>query len=158
MADIYSKKKRSEIMSKISGKETKPEIIVRKYLFKKGFRFRKNDKRYPGKPDIVLPKFRTMIFVHGCFWHGHNCKAAKLPETRNDFWEHKINANIKRDKRNIAELRKQKWNIIIIWQCELNKKENREKRLDMLVSEIRTVIQGKNNISSSLLSERVKKQ
>ncbi len=138
--DIYSKSKRSNIMSKISGKETKPEILVRKYLFSRGFRFRKNVKRLPGTPDIVLPKFNTVIFVHGCFWHGHYCKAAKLPETRTGFWQNKINENIKRDKRNITELKKQNWNVITIWQCELNKKENREKRLDKLVWEIRNYI------------------
>lgn len=99
MTDIYSKNKRSKIMSKISGKETKYEILVRKFLFEKGFRYRKNDKRLPGRPDIVLPKYKTIIFVHGCFWHGHYCKAAKLPETNKEFWENKINSNIERDKK-----------------------------------------------------------
>ena len=127
-------------MSRISGDETKPEILVRKYLFTKGFRFRKNDKRYCGKPDIVLPKYKTMIFIHGCFWHGHNCKAAKLPTTRNDFWKKKISANIERDKRNIAELRKQNWNVITVWQCELNRKDKRKRRLDKLVSEIKNYV------------------
>ena len=87
MPDIFSKKKRSEIMSNISGKETKPEILVRKFLFSRGFRFRKNDSRYPGKPDIVLPKYKTAIFVHGCFWHGHKgCRRSKLPETNVSIW------------------------------------------------------------------------
>ena len=99
MSDIFSKQKRSEIMSKISGKETKPEILVRKFLFANGYRFRKNDKRYLGKPDIVLPKYKTIIFIHGCFWHGHNCLAGKLPETRKEFWKEKINGNIERDKK-----------------------------------------------------------
>ena len=87
MSDIYSKSKRSDIMSRISGKETKPEILVRKYLFSKGFRFRKNVKELPGKPDIVLPKYKTVIFIHGCFWHGHTCKRGKLPQTNYQFWQ-----------------------------------------------------------------------
>jgi len=123
MTDIYSKNKRSRIMSKISGKETKYEILVRKLLFEKGFRYRKNDKRLPGRPDIVLPKYKTIIFIHGCFWHGHHCKAAKLPETNKEFWENKINSNIERDKNNQLVLRKLGWKIIIIWQCELKNKK-----------------------------------
>ena len=123
MTDIYSKNKRSKIMSKISGKETKYEIIVRKFLFEKGFRYRKNDKRLPGRPDIVLPKYKTIIFIHGCFWHGHHCKAAKLPETNKEFWENKINSNIERDKNNQLILGKLGWKIIIIWQCELKNKK-----------------------------------
>lgn len=124
MADIYSSEKRSKIMSKISGKETKPEILVRKYLFSKGYRFRKNDKRFPGRPDIVLPKYKTIIFVHGCFWHGHeDCKKSKLPKTRKEFWENKIINNIQRDKTNIQELENQGWNVIVIWECKLKKKE-----------------------------------
>jgi T/G mismatch-specific endonuclease (EC 3.1.-.-) len=106
ISDIYSTLKRSEIMSKVGGKDTKLEIFVRKYLFSKGFRYRLNDDRFPGKPDIVLPKYNTVIFVHGCFWHGHkNCKASKLPETRKQFWEKKISDNVKRDERNIRDLK-----------------------------------------------------
>jgi len=129
MADIFTKKKRSEIMSKISGKETKPEILVRKFLFANGFRYRKNDKRYPGKPDIVLPKYKTVIFVHGCFWHGHNCPAGKLPETRKEFWKNKIQGNIERDNKNKIELEKKGWRVITIWQCELKNKKIQEKTL-----------------------------
>ena len=134
MSDIFSKQKRSEIMSKISGKETKPEIQVRKFLFANGFRYRKNDKRYPGKPDIVLPKYKTAIFIHGCFWHGHDCPAGKLPETRKDFWENKINGNVERDKRNKEELEKLGWRVITIWQCELKNKGIREKTLNELLN------------------------
>jgi len=133
MADIFNKKKRSEIMSKISGKETKPEILVRKHLFAKGFRYRKHVKDLPGKPDIVLPKYKTVIFVHGCFWHGHNCKAGKLPETRKEFWEKKINDNIKRDQKNKSELEKLGWKVIVVWQCELKNKEIRDLTLEKLV-------------------------
>jgi len=129
LSDIYSKQKRSEIMSKISGKETKPEILVRKYLFSEGFRFRKNDKRLPGRPDIVLPKYKIVIFIHGCFWHGHHCKAAKLPETNKEFWKSKINSNIERDKKNQRELRKLGWKVIVIWQCELKNKKLTAKKL-----------------------------
>ena len=87
MSDIFSQTKRSDIMSKISSKDTKPEILVRKFLFSKGFRYRINVKTLPGKPDIVLPKYKTIIFVNGCFWHGHNCKKGKLPSSNTDFWK-----------------------------------------------------------------------
>ena len=136
MADIYNKKKRSEIMSKISGTETKPEIFVRKYLFNQGFRYRKNDKKLPGKPDVVLPKYKTVVFVHGCFWHGHNCKAGKLPETKKQFWIKKIGDTSERDKRNQTELKALGWNVLVVWQCELKNKELRERRLNQLSKEI----------------------
>ena len=129
MSDIFSPERRSEIMSKISGKDTKPEILVRKFLFAQGLRFRKNDKRFPGKPDIVLPKYKTVVFIHGCFWHGHfNCRKSKLPETRKEFWEIKINSNIERDNRDLQKLKELGWQTIIVWQCELSSK----KRIDSL--------------------------
>ena len=136
MNDIYSKNKRSRIMSKISGKETKYEILVRKFLFRKGFRYRKNDKRLPGRPDIVLPKYKTIIFIHGCFWHGHHCKAGKLPETNKEFWENKINSNIERDKKNQHKLEKLGWKIIIIWQCKLKNKIMITKKLKEIEQKI----------------------
>ncbi len=136
MTDIYSKNKRSGIMSKISGKETKYEILVRKFLFEKGFRYRKNDKRLPGRPDIVLPKYKTVIFIHGCFWHGHHCKAAKLPETNKEFWENKINSNMERDKKNQHKLEKLGWKIIIIWQCKLKNKKMMTKKLKEIEQKI----------------------
>ena len=138
MPDIFSKEKRSEIMSKISGKETKPEIQVRKFLFSNGFRYRKNDKRYPGKPDIVLPKYKTVIFVHGCFWHGHDCSAGKLPETNKKFWQEKIGKSKERDAKNIAELENLGWNIIVIWQCEIKNKELRATKLESVKSSLLT--------------------
>src|SRR5215203_2449784 len=99
MADVHDKKTRSYNMSQIKGKNTKPEILVRKYLHAQGFRFRLHVKNLPGKPDIVLPKYKTVIFVHGCFWHGHkNCKFSKLPTTRTDFWKMKIKRNSELDK------------------------------------------------------------
>lgn len=136
MSDIYSIRKRSEIMSKICGKETKLEIIVRKFLFSSGLRFRKNDKRYPGKPDITLPKYKTVIFVNGCFWHGHDCKAGKLPETRKDFWKNKINATKARDKSNQEALRSMGWKVIIIWECEIKTIKFREKTFRNLIDKI----------------------
>lgn len=136
--DIYSKKKRSEIMSKIRGKETKPEILVRKFLFSEGFRYRINDGRYPGKPDLVLPKYKTIIFIHGCFWHHHEgCKASKLPETNAEFWEKKVSDNVVRDRKNIEKLKSEGWNVIVVWQCEIKSKAKREERLKLLVKQIK---------------------
>lgn len=112
-------------MAKIRGDETQPEIVVRKFLFSQGFRFRKNVKTLPGKPDIVLPKYKTVIFINGCFWHKHkNCKKAQLPETRKEFWEKKINGNVERDKKNIRQLKKPGWQVIVLWQCRLGKKQS----------------------------------
>jgi DNA mismatch endonuclease (patch repair protein) len=136
MSDIYSKSKRSDIMSKISGKETKPEILVRRYLFAEGFRFRKNVRDLLGKPDIVLPKYKTIIFIHGCFWHGHTCKRGTLPQTNYEFWQEKINRNIERDSHNITELKEKGWNVIVIWQCELKNVELQNTRLRQLIQQI----------------------
>jgi len=137
MSDIFTKTKRSEIMSKISGKETKPEILVRKYLFSNGFRYRKNVKNLSGKPDIVLPKYKTIIFIHGCFWHGHEeCKKSVLPTSNTEYWRDKIGKNIERDKINISELEKRSWKVIVIWECELKNATLRNNRLELLVSEI----------------------
>ena len=109
-------------MSCIKGKGTKPEEIVRKHLFSQGFRYRKNDKRLPGTPDIVLPKYRTVIFVNGCFWHGHEgCKYFVWPKNNEDFWKKKIEDNISRDQKSIELLEAQGWNVIIVWECELKK-------------------------------------
>ncbi|HZW40291.1 MAG TPA: DNA mismatch endonuclease Vsr [Ignavibacteriaceae bacterium] len=120
--DIWSKKKRSEVMSKIRGKNTKPEIILRSLLFKEGFRFRLHRKDLPGKPDIILPKYNTVIFVHGCFWHHHkNCIDGKIPLTNSDFWKNKIITNLTRDKKNIKELKKAKWKVITVWECDIEK-------------------------------------
>jgi DNA mismatch endonuclease (patch repair protein) len=110
-------------MSRIKNKNTKPEILVRKFLFSKGFRFRLNKKDMPGKPDIVLPKYKTAIFINGCYWHGHeNCKFSKLPETNREFWMNKINGNIKHDNIVREQLSALGWNVITIWQCELKPK------------------------------------
>jgi DNA mismatch endonuclease (patch repair protein) len=136
MADVHSKKTRSYNMSKIKGKNSKPEIIVRKFLHSKGFRFRIHDKRLPGKPDIVLPKYKTVIFVHGCFWHGHKgCKYFVTPKTRTEWWLNKINGNIRNDKKYRTLLRKNDWNTIIIWECDL-KPIKRQKVLQNLLQQI----------------------
>ena len=137
MSDIFSSQKRSDIMSKISGKNTKPEILVRKFLFSKGFRYRINVKTLPGKPDIVLPKYKTVIFINGCFWHGHNCKKGKLPSSNIDFWKEKISNNKSRDAKNSDLLVKLGWKVIIIWQCEISKIDNRIKILNKLLEDIK---------------------
>jgi len=120
MADIHSKETRSYNMSRIRSKDTKPEMQVRRFLHKSGFRFRLHVKDLPGKPDIVVPKYKTVIFVHGCFWHGHDgCGKAALPTTRTDWWKEKINRNIQNDINAEATLKAKNWRIIVIWQCEL---------------------------------------
>lgn len=120
MADTVSKEKRSEIMSHVTGKETKPEIMVRKYLFARGLRYRKNVKQLPGTPDIVFPKYKTEVFVNGCFWHGHKgCKYSHLPSTNIEYWEKKIADNLERDERKTRELEKLGYRILIVWQCQL---------------------------------------
>lgn len=122
--DVHSKETRSYNMSRIKFKNTKPEELVRKYLFSQGFRYRKNDKRLPGTPDIVLPKYKTVVFVNGCFWHGHEgCKYFVWPQNNADFWKTKINANIQRDQRKKEELERLGWHVIIVWECGLKKSE-----------------------------------
>lgn len=139
MADIKSKESRSYNMSRIKGKGTKPEELVRKYLFSKGFRYRKNDKRLPGSPDIVLPKYRTVIFVNGCFWHKHEgCKYFVWPKDNAEFWRQKILENVSRDERKKQELTAQGWNVIVIWECEL-KKARRDETLALLEVQIKAV-------------------
>lgn len=137
MADVHNKTTRSYNMSRIKGKDTKPELLVRNFLFAKGFRYKLHDKKLPGKPDIVLPKYKTVIFVHGCFWHGHkNCKYFKIPSTRTEWWTAKINRNTELDTLNITSLKKQGWKIITIWECEL-KKDKAEKTLSALLKKLR---------------------
>ena len=120
MADVHSAKVRSYNMSRIRSKDTKPEELVRKYLFSKGFRYRKNDVRLPGKPDIVLPKYKTVIFVNGCFWHGHQgCRYFVWPKNNAEFWKKKIGDNIQRDDKICSLLKELGWNVIVIWECEL---------------------------------------
>lgn len=123
MTDVHDKATRSYNMSRIKGKNTKPEMLVRRFLFSMGFRYRLHDKSLPGKPDIVLPKYKTVIFVHGCFWHGHEgCKYFKWPKTRTEWWKEKIMSNKEHDAETMLKLRVQGWNVIYIFECELKPK------------------------------------
>ena len=134
--NIRPKEAISYTMSRIRSKNTKPEILVRKYLFSKGLRYRKNDKRYPGRPDIVLPKHNTMVFVNGCFWHMHEGKPCfSMPKTRREYWLPKLTRNYERDMENIEKLRAAGWYVIVVWECEL-KPKLKDKRLGKLMYEI----------------------
>ena len=137
MADNHTKEQRSYNMSRIRSKNNAPEEKVRKFLFSKGFRYRKNDKKLPGCPDIVLPKYKTVIFVNGCFWHKHNCKRFVWPSSNEEYWKKKILRNVERDELNIKELKELGWKVLVVWECEL-KKATIDKRLETLVEEIRT--------------------
>ena len=120
MADVHSKETRSYNMSRIKGKDTKPEMLVRKCLHANGFRYRLHVKNLPGKPDIVLPKYKTVIFVHGCFWHGHaGCKYFVVPKTKTDWWLNKINGNVENDKKAYKALHELGWKVIEAWECKL---------------------------------------
>ncbi len=134
--DVHEPEVRSYNMSQIKGKDTRPEMVVRKFLFSKGFRYRLHVKTLPGKPDIVLPKYKTVIFVHGCFWHGHEgCKYFVIPKTRTDWWLNKINNNKRNDEKAIALLKKDHWKIITLWECKL-KPYSRESTLNKLTSRL----------------------
>lgn len=122
MADTVSPEKRSWNMSRIRSKDTDAEIKVRKHLFSQGFRYRKNVECLPGKPDIVLPKYKTVIFVHGCFWHRHEgCKRATMPKTRQEYWVPKLERNIENDRKHVEDLEEKGWKIIVIWECEIRR-------------------------------------
>lgn len=137
MADVHEPEVRSYNMSQIKGKDTKPEIMVRRFLHTNGFRYRLHDSKLPGKPDIVLNKYNTIVFIHGCFWHGHKeCKYFVIPKTRTQWWLDKINGNKKKDRENITELQKFGWDVITIWECEL-KPEKREQTLKKLVKKLK---------------------
>lgn len=135
MADNHSKEIRSMNMSHSRSKNSKPEEKVRKGLFAKGFRYRKHVRKLPGCPDIVLPKYRTVIFVNGCFWHMHDCGRFVWPASNQDYWRPKILRNVERDKANVALLQNMGWKVIIVWECEL-KKANLAQRLDLLEKDI----------------------
>ena len=136
MADVHTKEIRSYNMSQIKGKDTKPEMLVRKFLFSIGFRYRLHEKNLPGKPDIVFPKLKTVIFVHGCYWHGHeNCKYFVLPKTRTDWWLQKINRNKELDLKSSDILTNKGWTIITIFECEL-KPAKRDKTLSNLIEKL----------------------
>lgn len=136
MADVHTKEIRSFNMSQIKGKNTKPEMMVRRFLHTNGYRYKLHDKNLPGKPDIVLPKYKTVIFVHGCFWHGHkNCKYFVVPKTRTEWWLNKINGNISKDAKAVKALKKEGWKIITIWECNL-KSSRVEKTLNTLLKKL----------------------
>lgn len=138
MADVHEPGVRSYNMSRIKGKDTKPEMLVRKFLFSNGFRYRLYDKKLPGKPDLVLPKYKTAIQIHGCFWHGHKgCKYFVIPKTRTKWWKKKIEGNIERDKIAEKELKSSGWKVIVIWECKL-KPDKRKETLNQLVNQINT--------------------
>ncbi len=137
MADVHSPQTRSYNMSRIKSKNTKPEMLVRKFLFGNGFRYRLHSSKLPGKPDIILPKYKTVIFVHGCFWHGHKgCRYFVVPKTRTDWWLNKINGNIANDKKKKLALHKEEWKVITLWECDL-KPAKREATLKKLLAQIR---------------------
>ena len=137
MADVHEPETRSYNMSQISGKDTKPEMMVRKFLHGNGFRYRLHVNDLPGKPDLVLPKYKTVIFVQGCFWHVHEgCKYFKLPETRTKWWKEKLFGNKERDEKHRRHLSEQGWNVITVWECEL-KPNNLQNTLTELVLKLK---------------------
>ena len=136
MPDNHSPSVRSYNMSRIRSIDTKPEELVRKYLFSRRLRYRKCDKRYPGKPDMIFPKYRTAVFINGCFWHSHEgCPGFVMPKSRLDYWKPKLERNKQRDIEHIAELQAKGWHVITVWECEL-KKTMRGERLERLYNEI----------------------
>lgn len=134
--DVHTKETRSYNMSRIRNKNTKPEELVRKYLFRRGLRYRKNIKKLPGCPDIVLSRYNVVVFVNGCFWHVHEgCKYFKWPQNNKEFWETKLSGNKKRDAENISKLKQLGWRVLVVWECEL-KKQFWTERLNKLFTEI----------------------
>ena len=136
MADVHTAQQRSYNMQQIKAKNTKPEMLVRKFLHSRGFRYLLHDKNLPGKPDLVLPKYKTLIFIHGCFWHGHgDCKYYVVPKTRTEWWLNKIKSNKANDSRSVKELKKQNWKIITVWECDL-KPAKLKKTLNRLLTKL----------------------
>lgn len=137
MTDVMTREQRSRCMAAIHGRDTKPEMTVRRFLFAKGLRYRVSNRKLPGSPDIVLKKYRTVVFIDGCFWHGHEgCKYYRLPKSNTDFWRHKIAMNIARDYANNVDLRLAGWRVIRVWECEIRAKANRQASLEKLYHEI----------------------
>jgi len=133
MTDVMTPEQRSRCMAAIKGKDTKPEMLVRKFLFSKGLRYRVNNHKLPGSPDIVLKKYRTVVFIDGCFWHAHvGCKYYRLPKTNVNFWRHKIAMNIARDYSNTVDLKLAGWRVIRVWECDVRTKAKREATLENL--------------------------
>lgn len=137
MADVHSPEQRSYNMSRIRSKDTKPELLIRKFLYAQGYRYRLHVKTLPGKPDIVLTKCRIAIFVHGCFWHGHdNCKFFVVPKTRTEFWLNKIDGNKLRDFKNLSQLKHEGWNVLVIYECDL-KQDKQQKTLNRILNKVK---------------------
>lgn len=130
MADVFNEEQRSWIMSRIHGRDTKPELVVRKRLHAMGYRYRLHSSKLPGKPDIVLTRHRKVIFIHGCFWHGHaDCKRSRRPTSNVEFWQAKIGRTMERDRQNLAALVEAGWQVLTLWTCEIRKSELLEKKL-----------------------------
>ncbi len=142
MVDVVSTKKRSQMMAKIKGKNTKPELLIRKALHKKGFRYKLHDKSISGKPDIIFPKYKSLIFINGCFWHGHDCHLFKWPSSRPEFWKDKITKNKERDRKNYKIL-SSKWRILVIWECSLKGKH--KITFDELINDVILWLQSEQN-------------
>ena len=136
MADVFSEEKRSWIMSRVKGRDTTPELAVRSIIHRHGYRFRLHRKDLPGCPDIVLPRHRKIVFVHGCFWHGHKgCGKSSRPATNRKFWNTKIDGNIARDKKAVGRLRRSGWSVLVVWECELRDPQKLERRLLRFLSD-----------------------
>lgn len=149
MADNHTREVRSKNMSHIRSKNTKPEIQVRHYLFSKGFRYRKNVKELPGCPDIVLPKYKTVVFINGCFWHKHDCPRFVWPSSNDEYWRPKILKNVERDKENQKKLEQAGWRVLIVWECQLKRKDfistmsNLEATIRAGIGQSEVVVEGK---------------
>ncbi len=152
MADIVSKEVRSKMMSGIKGKNTKPEVLVRRGLFANGFRYKLHDQRLPGKPDLVLPKYMTVLFVNGCFWHGHECDLFRMPSTNREFWEKKINANRLNDSKNKELLLLAGWRVVTIWECAT--KGKRRWNIDTLISTVSNLIKNNSGDATSEIKQQ----
>lgn len=136
MTDIYSHEKRSKIMARVSATGTSPELLVRQVTHGMGYRFRLHGENFPGRPDLVFPRHNKVIFVHGCFWHGHeNCKKAKRPETNRAFWEKKLSRNMERDDKNAIMLKKMGWMVLVVWECETRNREQLTERIRCFLDE-----------------------
>ena len=141
MTDIVDSKTRSRMMSGIRGKNTRPELVIRKGLFARGFRYRLHVSELPGKPDLVFPKYKAVVFVHGCFWHGHDCQLFKWPSTRPEFWKKKITRNRELDKINIEKLRQAGWRVFVVWECAI--KGAGKKPMEKIISILEKWIRGR---------------
>ncbi len=143
MADVFSSEKRSSVMSKIRGKDTKPEVKVRKALHGLGYRYSLHKKELPGKPDLYFKKYNAVVEINGCYWHGHNCHLFSMPKSNTEFWKKKINGNKKRDERNIEKLKEMGFRVLIIWECAIKGKTSLQ--FDSLIKEVEEWINSESN-------------